>query len=116
MNWNGLFTPPLRKHRLGTGDIKNHIEIKHVEKLDDPDDLPEDAGDELGQITELGVGDIPWLVTIGWVASGDTEYEYIILSDEKPSDDQAQGMIAEYVEEENARRRARGAKEIRDEG
>lgn len=115
--WDGSFTP-LRKHRDGCGKIENHIRVVSKTLLDDDemavlneevendeDALPED-------MVVLGEGDLAYSVMMGWVGDSTGEYEYVIRADEEPSDEDAVGMIADYIEEENARRRKAKEEEI----
>lgn len=74
--WDGKFLPVVRKHRLYTGDIENHIEVKSVEEID-VEDIP-------AKLKRLGKGETAYLVTVGFT-DGEDLYEYVIYSDEEPS-------------------------------
>lgn len=113
--WNGSI---IRKHRLFTGDISNHIEVKSITQLDDDeiDAVDEDLEDgvDLVQINE-GTG-VPYLVVVGWKPGGDKAYEYVVWSLNDINEENAVAAIADYIYEENARRREAGEEQITDEG
>lgn len=122
-NWGGAFLP-LRKHRDGCGVTSNHIKIVAKAILDEEETEPggedefvnEDgySADELTVINE-GEGTIALLVSMEWKHWGGVIYQYIMMiEDEVPEDIQIAERLAQYIEEENARRRAREDAEITD--
>lgn len=90
-DWKGVFVPlDMQKHRLGTGDIENHLEIVSVEEID-RDDAPSD-------IKELGSGEVAYLVTVGFIDSNEEAYQYVMFSDEEPSEDDVKHEVAHSLE------------------
>lgn len=80
--WQGAFLP-FKKHRLGTGDISNHLVIVRITPLEDvdEDERGEDIENEYGldELTRLGDGPRDWLVEVGFLPGfEEIAYEYII--------------------------------------
>lgn len=115
-NWGGAFLP-LRKHRDYCGKMENHITLVRDPFIADEDDVNEDGygEDELIVINE-GEGSIAWHLEMDWVGheSDSKTYEYVMMADEKPTKEEAISRLAQYIEEENARRRREGQREITD--
>src|SRR5690606_3540793 len=103
--WNGAFASPLRKHRDYCGDIRNHIMAREEPlMLDDAEasrlaSSGEEEDDESIDVEELGEGDIPWLCTISFTKDEDSEYEFIIWSDEEPSPEEIVELVGTWVQE-----------------
>jgi hypothetical protein len=84
--WNGAFF----KHRLYTGDIKNHISVRSFEPMSEE---PEGVSD----YAEVGGGEYAFLVAIGF-NDGDGTYEFIVYSDEpEPSEDSLLDEVAQFI-------------------
>lgn len=123
-NWGGAFLP-LRKHRDYCGDVSNHIVILSKTLLDDDeleiggeDEYINEDGYSADELVVIGEGSLSILVTMTWKDEGHGvnlgTYEYIVNADEVLEDEDLADMLAEYIEEENARRRREGQREITD--
>lgn len=89
--WNGIFLPVTQKHRLGTGDVINHLEVVSMELIDEE---PSDSIDR----TSVGDGQYMFLVVIQFT-DGDKSYEFIYESDSlEPSEDQVLHELAHEIE------------------
>ncbi len=75
--WKGSFLP-LTKHRLGTGDIRNHIEIQNVEV-------------EYEDLSETYICH----ATVSFVESNESDYEFDFETDGPEVDDDT--VIEEYL-------------------
>jgi hypothetical protein len=93
--WNGAFASPLRKHRLYTGSIENHIDVNSITQLDadEEQELMDDFEDAESDLVIIGDGNISWLVRVGFNGDEDTLYEFVIQADEEPSEDEAKALI-----------------------
>lgn len=121
----------LRKHRDYCGDITNHIGIMAMTRLsdDEVDTINDEESEDYEEIVILNeeVGEVPYRVEMGWKTHdggfSDKTYEYVIyviepLPSDKPDKKETDSVkaIAQYIEEENARRREAGEEQITDEG
>lgn len=80
--WQGAFLP-FRKHRLGTGDISNHLAVVSIILLSDLDEEEYEGDPEneygIDELTELGDGPRAWLVKVGFLPGfEETAYQYVI--------------------------------------
>lgn len=93
--WNGAFASPLRKHRLYTGSIENHIDIASITQLDadEEQELMDEFENAESDLVIIGDGDISWLVRVGFNGEDATLYEFVIQSDEEPSEEEAKALI-----------------------
>lgn len=90
--WNGAFI----KHRLGTGDIRNHLEVTSIVPLSE-DDYTALLSDDQDR-TEVPGGEYAFLVSISWIAGIGTDYEFIVWSSEPELDEEhAKDAIAHEI-------------------
>lgn len=76
--WGGAFV----KHRLGTGDIKNHLYVISLEPVSEEgyNDL---LGDDIDRREVRGATDAsPYVVTIGFINGSAEGYEFIVWMEE----------------------------------
>ena len=82
--WNGAFI----KHRLGSGDIKNHLEVVSIEPLAE-EGYNDRLSDEVDRREIFAGGtdeSVPYLVTIGFVNGSGEQYEFIVWMDEQDAE------------------------------
>lgn len=83
--WDGAFF----KHRLYTGDIRNHIGVRSFEPISEAEGV--------GDRTEIGGGEYGFLVTVAF-NNGDGEYDFIVYSNEsEPSEDSLLDEVAHFI-------------------
>ena len=103
--WKGAFAP-VQKHRLYTGDIRNHLNITYVVRAEEaPDYLGSNSDSEISfkdnlsmeDLVRFGSGRYEWLVGVGFIEGEGTIYHYnVALETPEPlTKEKAKDLIAE---------------------
>ena len=106
-DWGGAFMHPIMKHyrhkkergERHPDELPEHINIVSVTLLTDDEidehDADPDSDFDIEELSVLGEGNLPWLVTMSFVADG-SPYEFLVYSDEEPSESWLKGVLSRY--------------------